>query len=327
MGYFYKECRLLEDKIGLYFDKISEYNQKECGDGLSVILLGSLSRGEGTWIETENGPLMLSDIEYFTVYPDGFTGLSQYTEKLTEIADEVFGKDSSSLFHIDNSMVSLSAMSALERKLLTYDAKQVGKTVVGEDRISLLPEVNLSNINTWDIKDILTHRVFSALYYGLPLKNEKGETEYRYNIAKNSLDLMTVLLVRYGEIESGFIKRLALVKELPVSESIKNYFEFCLSLKLGSQCEHSYDTDEMEKIFISLVKKLKKEFKIKPKNLLVNAKTVSRRALGIVKRAVKNRCFPSFSHLSSLIESFEKGEKLTAKQKKVNLVINGYPVE
>ena len=214
MGYFYKENKALEQLIDSYFKGIEKYSNENSDGLLSVILLGSLSRGEATWIETKNGPLMVSDIEFFTVYPEGFSDLKGYLEYCDNVANEVFGKDNSSLFHIDNALVCVNSLALLERKLLTYDAKRMGKTVVGKDYISLIPEINLKNINLWDIKDILTHRVFSALYYGLPLKNAGNEAEYRYNIAKNSLDLMTVMLVNHKILESGFINRYNKIKEL-----------------------------------------------------------------------------------------------------------------
>lgn len=326
MAYFYKENEPLEQLICRYFDGIRKYSDENWNGKLSVILLGSLSRGEATWIETESGPLMVSDIEYFTVYPEDFDDFEGFRAHEAKVAKEVFGEDRSSLFHIDNSMVCKSALPALERKLLTYDAKCLGKTVVGKDYLSLIPEINLKNINLWDIRDILTHRVFSALYYGFPLKDEGNETEYRYNIAKNSLDLMTVMLVCHGILESGFVRRLEVIKTLDIDEKIKNYFEFCLSIKLSSECEHSYTTSEMENMFITLVKELKKQFRLPISNLFVNFKAVLRRALGICKRALIYKKMPSFNHLDSLIASFEEGKKLTDSQKKTNLVINGYPI-
>lgn len=327
MGYFYKENKALEQLIDSYFKGIEKYSNENTDGLLSVILLGSLSRGEATWIETKNGPLMVSDIEFFTVYPEGFSDLKGYLEYCKSVANEVFGKDNSSLFHIDNALVCENSLALLERKLLTYDAKRMGKTVVGKDYISLIPEINLKNINLWDIKDILTHRVFSALYYGLPLKNAGNEAEYRYNIAKNSLDLMTVMLVNHKILESGFINRLKIIKTLDIDEKIKNYFEFCLSVKLGSDCDYSFTTKEMEDLFIMLVKDLKKKFRMPLSNVFINAKFVTRRALGIVKRALKYKKLPSSRHLSSLIKSFEQKTPLSDTQKKLNLVINGYPLE
>ncbi len=323
MAYFYKENPKFEALINQYFGLIAEYNREKLGGQLSVILLGSLSRGEGTWVDDR----ILSDIEYFTVYPDGFNGFSEYENFCKNAADKIFSEQNSTLFHIDNTFVRKENLKVMERKLLTYDALKMGKCVVGEDCINLLGDITLENINLRDIKDILMHRVFSVLYYGLPLKNSQKTDEYRYCLAKNSLDLMTVLLVEKGILESGFINRLQKVKQLDIDENIKNYFEFCLSIKLSGECEFEFSIEEMENMFVSLVKMLKKNFHIPIKNLIINKKFVTRRFLGIVKRSFKYRHIPQFNHLNQLIKTFENKALLDKKLIKKNLVINGYPLK
>ena len=194
MKYFRKENVALEEKIDSYFERIEKYNREHFEGKLSVMLLGSLSRGEATWVKDGENDKMLSDIEYFTIYPDGFMAFSEYNEMCERAKNEVFGNQKSSLFHIDNTFVKKEALCYMERKLITYDAKCMGKTVVGEDCVKLLPEITIENINLCDIKDILTHRIFYVLYYGKEM-GEKGKTEeYKYLLSKNSLDLMTVIL-------------------------------------------------------------------------------------------------------------------------------------
>lgn len=325
VAYFYRENPALEAQINAYFARLAEYNDTHCDGKLSVILLGSLSRGEGTWQSTDVGVRMLSDIEYFTVYPDGFDGLADFADFAKDVQREVFADQDSSLFHIDNTFVRRESLPRMERKLLTYDATQMGKTVVGEDCVPLLPTITVKNINLCDIRDILTHRVFSVLYYGLPMKQDGDVEGYRYSLAKNSLDLMTVLLVLNGKLVSGFISRLEEVKKLEIDEKIKNYFEYCLSIKLSSECVYEFSIKEMEEIFLNLLKTLKKDFKIAIGNMLVNFKFVLRRKLGIVKRAVKYRHVPSVTHLNNLIDLFQEKKMVTPKSTKDNLVINGYP--
>ncbi len=326
MSFFYKENKTLENLINQYFNAIDNYSKQTYDGKVSVILLGSLSRGEATWIETENGFRMVSDIEYFTVYPKGFTDFKNFSEFLDRTAKEVFGNQDSKLFHIDNSFICRQKLYRMERKLLTYDAKCMGKCVAGQNDIPLLPEINLNNINLWDIKDVLTHRMFSALYYGFPLKQEGNLEEYKYCIAKNSLDLMTVMLVNHKKLESGFINRFEVIKTLPIDQSIKDYFEYCLSIKLSSECEHSFSIEQMEDIFSGLVKSLYKDFRIPCKNLFVNTRAVSKRAMGIIKRAIKYKSLPYIQHLSNLINTFDSKKSLSDKQKKNNLIINGYPL-
>lgn len=325
MAYFYKENPTLEAQVDRYFAHLSEYNDTYCDGQLSILLLGSLSRGEGTWQATDTGMRLLSDIEYFTIYPDGFEGLAAFTDFAKEVQREIFSDQDSSLFHIDNTFVRREALPRMERKLLTYDAAKMGKTVVGEDCVPLLPTITLENINLCDIRDILTHRVFSVLYYGLPMKRE-GDTEgYRYSLAKNSLDLMTVLLVSRGLLESGFVRRLELVKSLPIDERTKEYFAYCLSIKLSSECAYIFTIEEMEELFLCLLKELSRSFHILPKNVWRNRRAVLRRRLGMVKRALRYRHLPRSGHLKSLIVSFEKKLPLTYRQLNNNLIIHGYP--
>lgn len=325
MAYFYKENPALEAQVDRYFARLAEYNDMHCGGKLSIILLGSLSRGEGTWQSTDAGVRMLSDIEYFTVYPDGFDGLTAFADFSKEVQRDVFADQDSSLFHIDNTFIRRESLPRMERKLLTYDATQMGKTVVGEDCVSLFPHITVENINLCDIRDILTHRVFSVLYYGLPMKREGDMEGYRYSLAKNSLDLMTVLLVSRGLLESGFIRRLERIKALPIDEKIKKYFAYCLSIKLSTACDTAFTIEEMEQQFLSLLKNLSSSFRVPLGNKWLNRRFVLRRRMGMVKRALRYRHLPRCGHLKSLIVSFEKKLPLTYRQLNNNLIINGYP--
>ena len=268
---------------------------------------------------------MVSDIEFFTVYPSGFDRFKEFDKAMEDAARESFPGETSSLFHVDNTYVCRERLPFMERKLLTFDAVAMGKTVVGPDVISLLPRITIDNINLRDIRDILTHRIFSVLYYGFPLK-ERGELEqYRYSLAKNSLDLMTVLLVNHGQLVSGFANRLERVKRLQVDADIKQYFEYCLSVKLGTDSKARYSIAQMESMFVRLVKDLKKEFRIPVRNGIVNARHVTRRYLGIVKRTIKYKHWSGTSQLKRLVICFEKKEQLNKRDLLDNLVRNGYP--
>lgn len=325
VAYFYKDNPALEAQVDRYFARLAEYNDAHCDGKLSVLLLGSLSRGEGTWQATDTGVRILSDIEYFTVCPDGFTGQSAFTDFAKEAEREVFADQDSSLFHVDNTFVRRESLTHMERKLLTYDAARMGKTMVGEDCVPLLPAITVKNINLFDIRDILTHRVFSVLYYGLPMKREGDLEGYRYSLAKNSLDLMTVLLVSHGLLESGFIRRLELVKTLPIAERTKHYFTYCLSIKLSTECAVTFTIEEMEEQFLALLKELSHTFRVPLKNVWINRRVVLRRRMGMAKRALRYRHLPRCGHLKGLIASFEKKLPLTYRQLNNNLIINGYP--
>ena len=325
MKYFYKENQALQRAIDGYFAELSAYNDANFHGALSIILLGSLSRGEATWIQTDGGPVMVSDIEFFTVYPEGFTGFGQFDKAMEEAARKVFPEQTSKLFHIDNTYICRTQLPRMERKLLTYDAQMMGKTVVGQDDLDKLPQMTLKTINYRDIRDVLTHRVFSVLYYGFPLKKTDQMEQYRYCLAKNSLDLMTVMLVVHGQLASGFINRLELIRQLPIDETVKSYFTYCLSVKLGTDCPYTYTTEEMEHLFISLVRDLNKQFSVPVWNMVINGRYVARRYLGMCKRAIQYRHLPRRGQLKRLVARMAKDEDLTKMDLMDNLVYNGYP--
>jgi hypothetical protein len=328
MKYFYSENAALERKVDFFFAVLSEVNEKKYKNALSILLLGSLSRGEATWRQTEDGHTqMLSDIEFFTIYPDGFSQFSMFDADLKHASEEVFGTNNLSLFHIDNTYVNKSTLHRMERKLLIYDAKVFGKCVVGEDILGLIPEVTVKNINWCDIWDIMTHRVFSVLYYGFPFKRQGMENEYRYSLAKNSLDLMTVILVANKRLESGFERRLTVLKELDIPPRWIDYFTYCLNTKLGKKSEKEYTLGEMERLFGEILTSLERTFHVPISNMIVNAKSVFRRRIGMMKRAIQSRHLPPLchSHLRNLMEDYEKGMELNAHDMKNNYVLHGYP--
>ena len=327
MSFFHKPCKELENKLENFFLEIQKVNKEKYNGCISIILLGSLSRGEGSWDFDANGNIrMLSDIEFFNVVPDKFDRFKEYEEDVNDIIQKFFRGNNSVLFHIDNSYTTYSALHKLERKVLIFDARELGKTVVGEDRISCLPRVTIENINYFDIRDILVHRIFSVLYYGLKMKNAGDLSGYKYSLAKNSLDLMTVYLAEKKVIVSGFSNKLEMTKKLSEDSKLNDYFEYCLKVKYHDFDKDEYSVEEMERIFIDLIVRFNTEFKIPIRNVLVNIFPIARRMLGILKRGIRKGkvLISQKKHLSRLINEYNN-KKLEQETIDANYVLNGYP--
>ena len=326
--YFWTENKQLEHRVKCFFDTIEEYNQREFEGGISMLLLGSMSRGEASWKNIDGIDTIVSDIEVMTLLPQDFTKIDRLYEVFEESKKKCFVDQNSSLFHIDYCVCKNNYdLSRMEKKLLTYDAYVFAYTVVGNDYKQTLPKVTYFNINMQDIWEVLVHRIFSVLYWGRPLKKEGKEEEYRYNLAKNSLDLMIVLLVNHGRLVSGFANRLEAIRKLDVSQDIKNYFEFCLSVKFSSDCSYSYSVDEMENMFINLIEQLNNNFKCHVENYLRNLKSISKRRAGQIKRMIISKHLPSSQkeHLKMLIQLFKAKKELSKENLLDNYVLNGYP--
>lgn len=329
MSYFYKENQELEEKVQYFFYLLSKVNKYKYNSEISIILLGSLSRGEGSWMMDENNnTILLSDIEFLTIHPDNFDEFKEFDKDIKDAAYAAFENEFSALFHIDNSYCLISKMPYLEKKLLIFDAIEMGKTVVGEDRRFLFPKIDVYTINLFDIRDILSHRIFSVLYYGIPLKTEKRIAEYRYSLAKNSLDLMTVILINNDILISGYQEKLAKIKELPIDDSLKRYFEYCLCIKFSVKSKYYFEIEKMEEIFLRLIIVLDDTFRNHYRNCIHNVKSIFRRKLGVLKRGIKvrNIKFSQKKHLHALIIDY-KNEQLRESSIKNNYVLNGYPRE
>ena len=99
MKYFFSENLELEQKIDQFFDILSDKNKQKYAGELSILLLGSLSRGEATWSVTADGRFqLLSDIEFFTAYPDGFAAFESFSADIDCATVKVFGEKNINLF-------------------------------------------------------------------------------------------------------------------------------------------------------------------------------------------------------------------------------------
>lgn len=327
MKYFSEDCPELSKKIDLFFHILAQCNDQYYSGKLSIILLGSLSREEASWFNDNGCFCLLSDIEFFVVHPCSIKNFEILEKTAKEAEREIFATESK-LFHIDYGYVSIDSMKNMERKLLIFDAIQMGKIVVGDNVLENFPKTTIDNINYEDIKDILIHRTFSALYYGKDLKYTKRIEEYRYNIAKNTLDLMTVVLALNGILVSGFGNKLQLIMQQNLPDHIKEYFSYCLDVKLGKNTSIEMSINQMEILFINLVECLNKDFVIPYKNYFTNFKFIFRRRCGIVKRMINSKTMTlgRKKYLDKLIKCFKEDKSLDLQMLRENYVLNGYPL-
>lgn len=327
-NFFWKNNPKLEKEVNSFFSEIELLNKREFNGEISMLLLGSMSRGEASWQTIDGIDTILSDIEVLTLLPANFSQIDKLEKNLYEIENKCFPEQKSSLFHIDYSFSRNGYdLSTLEKKLLTFDAYVYAYTVVGEDYKDTLPQVTIKNINLVDVWEIMIHRMFSVLYWGKPLKDSGRQDEYCYNLAKNSLDLMTVLLVNHGLLISGFANRLRAIKALDISDDIKNYFEYCLSIKFSYHSEFDYSIEEMENIFLRIIQEQNRLFKFHASNFYHNYFSIARRHLGQAKRAFRVKHVPLTQEklLKKMQVLFLANKKLSNKELLDNYVLNGYP--
>lgn len=329
MQYCYIKNEIVENDLSNYFISVRQYFESAYIDSVSVLLIGSLSRGEGSWIELNGKPSLISDIEFFIIYESEEIDKDTVTKKLDEIKNQVFGAESTNTFHVDFSFIRRDRLKWCEKKLIIFEAKEFGKIICGKDIRSLIPKVTISNINSFDIKDILNHRAFSILYYGKWSAERLTENEYQYILAKNGLDLLTVYMCMNGILEAGFVRRIQRFNELKSSNTLKNYFSVCAETKLKIMNPQFVDLTEMESLFLDTSMELNKNYKIRYRNIFMNLYHLMRRCLGILKRAfkTKTRIILPGKHFNRLVYALKNGcdEKTQTILCKEHYVLYGFP--
>lgn len=328
MNYFWNEKAELSKQVDSFFEYLAKVNDTRFDGQLTIVLLGSMSRGEATWTYEKGKFQIISDLEFFTIYPSSFSNNKAFEAEIQNGKNLFFVDQDSILFHIDNTFICLEDIPKLPRKVITYDTKNMGKVVVGNKQIiDLFPSVSLENINREDIWDIMVHRLFYVLYYGDALKQSKQLHEYRYTIAKNALDLMTVILASHNIINTGFNAKLESIKELNLSKEYKDFFSYCLDIKFNNSAKSEYEISQMEEIFIKIIYYCQLHFKVGLANRVSNIRFILKRRLGIIKRMISCRqiTFGRKHFLKKLINVYNTDRKLSKSMIKESFVLNSYP--
>lgn len=310
INYFYKENKYITKIINSYFENI-EIILNANNLRSSILLIGSLSRGEGTWKFIDNHYKVYSDVEFWIIYENEIDKTILDNE-LGIIKSKIFNNTDWPLFHIDYSYVRLDNLKKMERRFLVFEAKQLGKTIIGEDYRNVLPEINIKNIYIDDIRDIIFHRLFSYFHYSA--NSNISDDDERYIIAKNSLDLITYFLVKNNYLVAGLSQRLSIFMQN--YNDFESYYNYCYAIKRGEDNSKTFTLDEMKMIFISLIKHYYHQ-KLKQKKILLNLWFLLRRKAGIFKRIITSKkiCFVSKKkHFKNMILYLETpSDKLKEK--------------
>ena len=325
MSYVYGVHPQEDARIGALLTAIDTLNRTRFDGELSVLLLGSLSKGEGTLLQTKDGARLLSDIELLVVTPDGFDQRAAFTTALHEAAAATLGALVPKGCCPDHSFVARRALPRLEKKLLIYDAARYGVPVSGEDVRALLPCVTVHNINRRDVRDIVAHRLYAVLQSrALPAAPDTPD-RYRYALAKNMLDLYTVLLFSREIPETTVEGRQRALHALEADAQELQYVDACVAIKKGTTIP-PVDTATLEAHFVALAREMTGAIKPSLYNLLQNLPAVVRRRLGILKRALRYRHLPRPHHTQRLLQLLVSRTPLDARVLRDHLVWHGYPL-
>ncbi|HID63133.1 MAG TPA: hypothetical protein EYP49_10395, partial [Anaerolineae bacterium] len=170
----------------------------------ALLLLGSAARGELSYLRHPDGRLELfSDYEFLAVFPSYPTRFQRRAiQTLAEQWQERIANPNP-LFHIDIITRGRRHLAAMPPLIFTFESKQNGLPLHGEDVRPQIPDVTLQNLDFRNTHEILYKRLWAILLH-LPKRfvlGQASEAERRvagYVLCRNALDLTTVLLPHEG---------------------------------------------------------------------------------------------------------------------------------
>ncbi len=186
-----------------------------CIDGThvqSVLLTGSTSRGELSYVIKDSRLSVYGDYEFFVIARGAIDKVDR--DRLAKAYAALERKFASSpLFHIDYTYIDKTRLRNLPLHLKHFETKRNGITIYGDDLKGLLPYVTIAGLDFKDLNEILIWRLWSMLLY-LPQWLLEGRTAtrdeellYRYVVCRNFLDLATWILPRKGVLLASFRER------------------------------------------------------------------------------------------------------------------------
>ena len=187
----------------------------EALDPISIILFGSTSRNEISYL-IDNGHIdLLSDIEMIVVTKNKRCIPAQLYTQLNSVEKNINMKNA--LFHIDFGLTILRQLKNSVHTIRTFDIKKEGKIIYGRNLLNLLPDVTAKTLDKSRTKELILIRLANQLFYipnriVLGISSEYERMIFRYISARNILDIPTILLALNGTILSTYKDRVDFIR-------------------------------------------------------------------------------------------------------------------
>jgi len=197
---------------------------------VSILLLGSASRGEITYHTIGNNIDLLSDFEFLIVVKRGSKTPVDLVQRLEKVEESMEPKNP--LFHIDYGLARLDQLPNIRRTIRTFEMKCHGKIVYGQNLIHYLPNVNLMNLDRGWVRTLVLIRLANQLFLTprkivLRKPSEYEQLIFDYITARNILDIPTILLPlsRSGVLLSSYADRVSFISDHLHEQEWVNIFE------------------------------------------------------------------------------------------------------
>ena len=223
------------------------------GNVYAAILLGSCSRGEESYFVTEDGERqLLSDYEMIVVTKEN--RIPQQAEAgLRELRYNLRSRSKSPFFDLEWNYYWKRKLPFMDKRFINFEMKTAGKLICGDPKVfDLLPGITVENLNFAELDSIVNHRLYHVLkgFWGI------DEHQKKYLIARNTLDITSVVLPFEGKLICSYEKRIeALPEKLckgvfgdNIIERLNDYLE--MKKDSLSAAYEKYCVDEMLELFL-----------------------------------------------------------------------------
>ena len=220
----------------------------------SVILVGSVARGEQSILEHEGKLESLSDIEMLVVVSEPLDRGIQRRFAARFAAEQASWDQRNPFFHLDVSVVTSQKLRRLPRNIFAHETRERALVVRGEDLRYKIPEVTLRKLDLGAINELILIRLWSLLLYMPRQVMLGGATEFeallaRYVLSRNLLEIPTILYPNVEVLLPSYRERIAALDRVFGQSWLRKYFRTDLSQTLVEafeakiQPERLWETD------------------------------------------------------------------------------------
>jgi len=188
----------------------------------SIVLTGSMSRSEATFVWSSEDWVVLGDAEFFVIF-EGQYALPQnkLAESLRQQIERILIENGIRC-HIDLHPVHPRYLTGLQPHILAHELKQCGEVVWGDTEVlNLIPNFSVSDIPLEDAWRLLSNRIVEYLAVAAELTETRTpqSSAVFYLTAKLYLDMATSFLLFAGAYEPTYRARAAQLRGLASAPS------------------------------------------------------------------------------------------------------------
>ncbi len=204
MKYFKKDNIEAEHKIE---DLINQVRKELicCLDKkvVSILLRGSLARGEGAWKNIDGNLKIISDLDLFLITKARTVISKRLKDQIIKI-----GKEARMSVHLHT--IDLIRLKFMDKDLWLFDTKNIGIVIYGKDIPKMLM-VEQMDINSKDIIALFFHRVFSSIIKCSPDDFSSSSQSALENLSLAASEIMftcvDIIIIYSGNYYSSLFER------------------------------------------------------------------------------------------------------------------------